>query len=147
MDSKVPLPVLWGNRQPGEAAMRGEALVAAATIVAAQISFGVSASRAADLIWEVENRYRFFKRSASFEVQEKAFEAVRGAADQPLPQNILWRLERRLNDPYCKDRPRRPSALPPAGAHSAPRRLVWPAQPLDLNCYDHTGPPRHYLTT
>src|ERR1051326_6907500 len=143
MDSKVPLPVLWGNRQPGEAAMRGEALVAAATIVAAQISFGVSASRAADLIWEVENRYRFFKRSASFEVQEKAFEAVRGAADQPLPQNILWRLEPRLTAPDAKARSAPHFCLEPAGAHSPQRRLGGAAQPLDLNCYDRNGRPRH----
>jgi hypothetical protein len=47
--------------------MRGEAFVAAATLVAAQLCFDVSVSRAADLIWEVENPYRFFKRSASFD--------------------------------------------------------------------------------
>jgi hypothetical protein len=127
--------------------MRGEAVVAAATFVAAQLCFGVAASHASDLIWEVENPYRFFKRSASFEVQEKAFEAVRGAADQPLPQNILWRLERHLNDPDCKNRATPDSCLQTAGPHFAQRRLGWAAQTVDLNCYDRNARPRHYLTT
>ncbi len=75
--------------------MRTKALVAATLIVSMQV-FGIKASHAADLVWEVENPYRFFKRTASFDVQEKAFNAVRGAPGQPLPTNILWKVERRL---------------------------------------------------
>jgi hypothetical protein len=127
--------------------MRGEALVAAATFVAAQLCLGVSASRAADLTWEVENPYRFFKRSTSFEAQEKAFEAVRGAADQPLPNNIMWRLERRLNDPDCKNSSTPDSCLRTAGPHYEQRRLGWAAQTVDVTCYDRNARPRHYLTT
>lgn len=127
--------------------MRRKAILAAATVVAAQLGFGVAASHASDLIWEVENPYRFFKRSASFEVQEKAFDAVRGVPDQPLPQNIMWRLERRLNDPDCKNRATPDSCLQTAGPHYAQRRLGWAAQTIDLNCYDRNARPRHYLTT
>jgi hypothetical protein len=54
--------------------------------------------------------YRFFKRSASFEMHERAFAAVRGPAGQPLPSNILWKVERRLNDPDCKD-PSTPTSM------------------------------------
>src|SRR5258708_28687008 len=84
--------------------MRTKALVAATLIVSMQV-FGIKASHAADLVWEVENPYRFFKRTASFHVQEKAFNAVRVAPDHPLPTNILGKVERRLNDPDCKDSP------------------------------------------
>jgi hypothetical protein len=127
--------------------MRGEAFVTAATIVAAQLCFGVPAGHAADLIWQVENPYRFFKRSTSFDVQEKAFEAVRGAADQPLPNNIMWRLERRLNDPDCKNSSTPDSCLRTAGPHYDQRRLGWAAQTVDVNCYDRNARPRHYITT
>lgn len=127
--------------------MRGEAFVAAATLVAAQLCFDVSVSRAADLIWEVENPYRFFKRSTSFDVQEKAFDAVRGAADQPLPNNIMWRLERRLNDPDCKNNSTPDSCLRTAGPHFEQRRLGWAAQTVDVTCYDRNARPRRYLTT
>jgi hypothetical protein len=65
--------------------------------------YGIAAGQAADLLWEVENPYRFFKRTSSFEIQEKAFNAVRGAPGQPLPTNILWKVERRLDNPDCKD--------------------------------------------
>ena len=42
--------------------MRTEALVAAALIVLTQVQ-GIKAGHAADLVWEVENPYRFFKRA------------------------------------------------------------------------------------
>ena len=59
---------------------------------------------AADLVWEVQNPFRFFKKPAAFALHEKAYEAVRGKADSPLPANIVWRTERRLNDPDCTDK-------------------------------------------
>jgi len=60
--------------------MRTRALVATTLLVALQSGSGIAVSHAADLIWEVENPYRVFKRTASFEMHEKAFEAVRGPA-------------------------------------------------------------------
>src|SRR5215470_8126954 len=117
--------------------MRTEALVAAALMVSTQM-YGIKAGHAADLVWEVENPYRFFKRTSSFDVQEKAFNAVRGAPGQPLPTNMLWRVERRLNDPDCKDSSTPTNCL-------ATARLGWAAQTVDLNCYDRNARPRRYL--
>jgi len=127
--------------------MGGKAFVAATLFISSQAFFGVATSRAGDLLWEVENPYRFFKRTTSFEVQEKAFNAVRGTPGQPLPQNVLWRLERRLNDPDCKD-PSTPNAcLATARAGFERSRLGWAAQTVDVNCYDHNARPRHYMAT
>jgi hypothetical protein len=129
--------------------MRTQALIATTLFISAQSWYGI-ACHAADLLWEVENPYRFFKRSASFDVQEKAFNAVRGGAGapgQPLPQNILWKVERRLNDPDCKDASTPSSCLATARAGYEKSRLGWAAQTLDLNCYDRNARPRRYMTT
>ena len=109
--------------------MRCRVLVAGLLFIAGWLSLGISASRAGDLFWEVENPYRFFKRASSFEAQEKAFDAVRGAAGDPLPTDILWRLERRLNDPDCKDRSS-PAQVP------ADSRRPLRAEPARLGCAD-----------
>jgi hypothetical protein len=126
--------------------MRARAFVAANLLVSAQLLYG-TAGHAADLIWQVENPYRFFKREASFETQERAFDAVRGAPGQPLPSNIMWRLERRLNDPDCKDRSTPNSCLNTAGRHYEQSRLGWAAQTIDFTCYDRNARPRRYSTT
>jgi hypothetical protein len=112
----------------------------AAMIIALQV--GVAA--AADLVWEVENPYRFFKRTASFEAQEKAFDAVRGAPGQPLPANILWRVERRLNDPDCRDATSPDACLATARPGFERSRLGWAAQTVDVTCYDRNARPRRY---
>jgi lysophospholipase L1-like esterase len=131
--------------------MRTRALVTTtlttAFLVALQSAAGIAVSHAADLTWEVENPYRFFKRSASFEMHEKAFAAVRGAAGQPLPSNILWKVERRLNDPDCKDPSTPTSCLETARAGFAKSRLGWAAQTVEFNCYDRNARPRHYMVT
>ncbi|HTV35286.1 MAG TPA: hypothetical protein VMF12_02555 [Xanthobacteraceae bacterium] len=127
--------------------MRGRAFFTGVLFVAFDLIGGISASRAADLLWEVENPYRFFKNSSSFEAQEQAFDAVRGAADDPLPGDILWRVERRLNDPDCKDRSTPGACLRTAGAHYQQSRLGWAAQTLDLTCYDRDARPRRYFAT
>lgn len=127
--------------------MRSQALVAATLFVSAQAFYGVSAAYADGLNWEVENPYRFFKRDSSFETQFKAFEAVRGAADQPLPANIMWRLERRLNDPDCRNSATPDGCLATAGKHYQQSRLGWASQTLDLTCYDRNARPRRYMTT
>jgi hypothetical protein len=133
-----------GERRGGRA-MASKALLATTLFIAAQTLSGIATSHASDLLWEVENPYRFFKRGASFEVQEKAFNAVRGAPGQPLPTNILWRVERRLNDPDCKDPSTPASCLATARPGFATSRLGWAAQTVDLNCYDRNARPRHYM--
>ena len=127
--------------------MRCRLFVATFVIASAQLFYGIPKSHAADLIWQVENPYRFFKRESSFEVQERAFDAVRGPAGQPLPTNILWRLERRLDDPDCKDRSTPTFCLDTAGHHFAQSRLGWAAQTLDFTCFDRNARPRHYFKT
>ena len=127
--------------------MRASAFLASLLFVAFDLIGGISASRASDLLWEVENPYRFFKRTASFEAQEKAFDAVRGAPGEPLPGDIMWRLERRLNDPDCKDRSTPSSCLRTAGAHFQQSRLGWAAQTVNFTCYDRNARPRRYDTT
>jgi hypothetical protein len=127
--------------------MRGWAFLAGLSFVAIDLIGGISASRAADLLWEVENPYRFFKRTSSFEAQERAFDAVRGAPGVPLPADIMWRVERRLNDPDCKNRSSPAACLSTAGAHFQQSRLGWAAQTLDLTCYDRDARPRRYSTT
>ena len=62
-----------------------------------------TSSQAGDLIWEVESPFRFFKASRSFALHEAAFNAARGDPSAPLPADIVWRTERALNDPDCKD--------------------------------------------
>jgi lysophospholipase L1-like esterase len=126
--------------------MRRNALVATTLLVSFQMAGGMATSRAADLIWEVENPYRFFKRSTSFEMHERAFNAVRGNAAQPLPANILWKVERRLNDPDCKDASTPQACLDSARQGFERSRLGWAAQTVDVNCYDRNARPRHYLT-
>ena len=82
--------------------MRGQAR-ATAWAISLFASLAAGSSHAADLIWEVENPFRFFKASRSFALHEAAFGAVRGDPSGPLPADIIWRTERALNDPDCKD--------------------------------------------
>ena len=128
--------------------MRPKALVATTLFISFQSAYGIASSHAADLTWEVENPYRFFKQEApSFDVQERAFNAVRGTPGQPLPTNILWKVERRPNDPDCKDASTPESCLGSARQGFERSRLGWAAQTVDVNCYDRNARPRHYLVT
>ncbi len=127
--------------------MRGKALAATSLIILLSAGFGAGMARAADLTWEVENPFRFFKRTASYEVQERAFLAARGGAEAPLPPNIVWRTERRLNDPDCKDPSTPTSCANTARAHYKVSRLGWAAQTVDANCYDRNARPRRYSVT
>ena len=79
-----------------------------------------TSGQAGDLIWEVESPFRFFKASRSFALHEAAFNAARGDPSAPLPGDIVWRTERALNDPDCKDAstPDRCARRPPASAIS-----------------------------
>ena len=82
--------------------MRGRLLLAL-TLCSVGIGLGASPARAADLVWQVDNPFRFFKSSRSYAMYERAFDAARGNPAHALPADIIWRTERRLNDPDCKD--------------------------------------------
>src|SRR5260370_33174106 len=86
----------------GEGCMRRHAR-ATAWALALFAAIAASTSQAADLIWEVESPFRFFKPTRAFALHEAAFNAVRGDPSQPLPPDIIWPTERQLNDPDCQD--------------------------------------------
>ncbi len=101
-------------------------------------------SQAADLIWQVENPFRFFKPTKSFALHEAAYAAVRGDPAKPLPADIIWRTERRLNDPDCKDLSHPDKCAATAGKRYEQSRLGWAAQTLGETCYESNGRPRRY---
>lgn len=103
-----------------------------------------TSSQAGDLIWEVESPFRFFKASRSFALHEAAFNAARGDPSAPLPADIVWRTERALNDPDCKDASTPDRCAATAGKRYQQSRLGWAAQTLDETCYESNGRPRRY---
>ena len=104
----------------------------------------IGSSFASDLIWEVENPFRFFKRSTAFDLHAKAFADARGNADSPLPADIVWRTERRLNDPDCRDRSTPETCAATRRARYEASRLGWAALTLDQVCYERNARPRRY---
>jgi lysophospholipase L1-like esterase len=125
--------------------MRYAALAATSLVAVLSVGLSPTPSNSAEILWKVENPFRFFKRSASFDMYERAFDAVRGDVNSPLPEKIIWKTERRLNDPDCKD-----SSSPNACASTARKnyetsRQGWAAQTVDFTCYDRRAP-RHYMT-
>src|SRR6267154_3274649 len=124
--------------------MRRNALSTSLWLVAIFITFAAGTVQAADLIWQVENPFRFFKSTRSFAMHEAAFNAARGAPNGPLPVDIVWRLERRLNDPDCKDASTPDRCAETAGPRYAQSRLGWAAQTLGDTCYESDGRPRRY---
>ncbi|MCC6777259.1 MAG: hypothetical protein IT537_11615 [Hyphomicrobiales bacterium] len=107
-------------------------------------SLGVETGQAADLIWEVESPFRFFKPTRSFALHEAAFNAVRGDSAQPMPSNIIWRMERALNDPDCKDASHPDRCAATAGKRYQQSRMGWAAQTVGETCYESNGRPRRY---
>ena len=103
-----------------------------------------TSSHAGDLIWEVESPFRFFKASRSFALHEAAFNAVRGDPSGPLPADIVWRTERALNDPDCRDASTPDRCAATAGRRYQQSRLGWAAQTLGDTCYESNGRPRRY---
>jgi lysophospholipase L1-like esterase len=99
---------------------------------------------ASDIVWEVQSPFRFFKKNAAFTLHEKAYEAVRGKSDSPLPGNIVWRTERRLNDPDCADKSTPARCLATARKGYERSRLGWAAQTLDSVCYERNSRPFRY---
>lgn len=110
--------------------MRRKALATTAWLITVFASFGAVSSHAADLIWQVENPFRFFEPTRSFALHEAAFNAVRGDRNGPLPADIIWRVERRLDDPDCKDASTPDTCATTAGARYAQSPLGWAAQTL-----------------
>jgi hypothetical protein len=101
-----------------------------------------STATAQDLIWQVENPFRFFKSSRSFALHEAAYNAVRGNA--ALPNDIVWRTERKLNDPDCRDSSSPDKCEATAGRLYQQSRLGWAAQTVNDACYEVNGRPRRY---
>ena len=101
---------------------------------------------AADLVWEVESPFRLFKNSNSFTLHENAFKQVRGAPNGTLPSDIIWKLERRLNDPDCRDKSSPAACAATRGPRYEQSRLGWAAQTLPAVCYESNGNPRRYST-
>src|SRR5262245_19341101 len=113
--------------------------------VACALVAGLAQVQAADLEWEVENPFRFFKVGSSFVIHEQAFDAVRGDRESPIPNDIVWRTERRLNDPDCSNK-----STPDACAKTARKgyqqsRLGWAARTHSAVCYDSEKRPRGYM--
>ena len=79
-------------------------VLASLWLVAIFITFAAGTLQAAELIWQVESPFRFFKPTKSFALHEAAYGAVRGDPASALPNDIVWRTERRLNDPDCTDK-------------------------------------------
>ena len=127
--------------------MRRSMVAASAGILLACSGFSVTTAAAADLIWEVESPFRLFKTPNSFALHDNAFKQVRGKPDTPLPTDIVWRLERRLNDPDCKDRSTPEKCSSTRGPRFEQSRLGWAAQTLPTVCYESDGTPRHYPAT
>jgi hypothetical protein len=96
-----------------------------------------SSAQSTEIEWTVQNPFRFYKRSGPFQLHEKAYKAVRGAPESPIPANIIQLVERCLNDPA--------SAAFPAAAACADlshdlltedKREGWAARTLKDVCYD-----------
>jgi hypothetical protein len=126
--------------------MRRNALAAAVGLVAVAATFTTGTVKAADLVWQVENPFRFFKATRSFAAQEAAFNAARGDPNGPMPVDIVWRVERRLNDPDCKDASTPDRCADTAGKRYVQSRLGWANQNLGETCYESDGRPRRYAS-
>jgi lysophospholipase L1-like esterase len=105
---------------------------------------GFTYAQAADIEWEVNNPFRFYKVDSSFALHAKAFAEVRGDPNGPIPPDVIWRVERRLNDPDCKDATTPATCAASKRAHYEESRLGWAAKTLPSACYDNIGRPRRY---
>jgi hypothetical protein len=122
----------------------------ATAIVAVSINvfialFTTIPAQAQDLQWQVENPFRFFKSTRSFALHEAAYNASRGNGE--LPRDVVWRTERRLNDPDCRDSSSPDRCAATAGRRYQQSRLGWAAQTLNDTCYDRNARPRRYNPT
>src|SRR5271166_1280348 len=134
----------WQGRAATASGITSSFLTIALPAAALWMSLTAGSSYAADLVWDVENPFRFFKPTRSFALHEAAFHAVRGDPSGPLPPDIIWRTERALNDPDCKDASTPDRCAATAGKRYQQSRLGWAAQTLAETCYESQGSPRRY---
>src|SRR5271166_2004074 len=134
----------WQGRAATASGITSSFLTIALPAAALWMSLTAGSSHAADLVWDVENPFRFFKPTRSFALHETAFNAVRGNPSQPLQPDIIWRTERALNDPDCKDASTPDRCAATAGKRYQQSRLGWAAQTLADTCYEINGRPRRY---
>lgn len=120
-------------------------LAATMAVVTILAGFAANSAQAQDLIWQVENPFRFFKSTRSFTLHETAYKAARGSGEQP--RDVVWRTERRLNDPDCKDSSSPDRCAATAGKRYQQSRLGWAAQTLNDTCFDRNARPRRYSPT
>ncbi len=109
-----------------------------ATRVGLAVAFavlGTVPAWAADLVWQVESPFRFFKNASSFAMYERGYPSARDEATRP-PADVIWRTERRLNDPDCRDASTPDTCAATARGRYASARLGWAAQTIDAVCYD-----------
>src|SRR5216683_5698790 len=121
-----------------------QALAKTAWAVSLFASLAVGSSQAGDLIWEVESPFRFFKPTRSFALHETAFNGVRGDPSAAPPADIIWRTERALNEPDCRDASTPDRCAATAGRRYQQSRLGWAAQSLSETCYGGNGRPARY---
>jgi hypothetical protein len=107
---------------------------------------GLERACSADIEWEVENPFRFYKVGSSFALHERAFTAVRGNPESPIPADIVLRTERRLNDPDCRNKATPVTCADTAGRSYWEARLGWAAKTNSAVCYDSERRPRGFLT-
>src|SRR6476661_1029598 len=119
-------------------------LLATASLLALWSAAGIASGSAADLIWEVESPFRLFKTGQPFAMHEQAFKAIRGDGSTPMPNDIVWQIERRLNDPDCKNKSTPDTCSATRGPRYEQSRLGWASQTLPVVCYDSNGTPRRY---
>src|SRR5262245_2061824 len=124
--------------------MRRNALATTACFVSLFTGFCASSVSAQDLVWQVENPFRFFKGGRPFALHEAAYNTVRG--NGPLPSDVIWRTERKLNDPDCRDSSSPEKCEATAGRNYQQSRFGWAAQTLNDTCYEVNGRPRRYST-
>jgi hypothetical protein len=116
------------------------ATISVVSILAASTTYSANAQ---DLVWQVENPFRFFKSTRSFVLHETAYNAVRGSGETP--RDVVWRTERRLNDPDCRDSSTPDRCAATAGKRYQQSRVGWANQTLNDTCYDRNGTPRRYF--
>ncbi|MBM3530318.1 MAG: hypothetical protein FJX62_19725 [Alphaproteobacteria bacterium] len=126
--------------------MRHKPLATSIALSLGTFVVGINPGFASGLVWEVENPFRLFKTPQAFALHERAFQQVRGDASKPLPADVIWRTERRLNDPDCKDKSSPENCGDTAGPRYHQSRLGWAAQTLSAVCYETNGNPRRYQT-
>ncbi len=115
-------------------------------LLAAAGGTGQASGQASDLVWEVESPFRFFKNTSAYALHERAYRQARGNPGSPLPADVVWRTERRLNDPDCKDASTPETCAATRRARYEQSRLGWASQTLNAVCYESNASPRRYPT-